>query len=51
MKFRASSTPLLIAFAFGFKKPVWTRLNEPDRQQDAEGKEKYRLTFSASMLL
>ena len=51
MKLRASSTPLLIAFAFGFKKPTWTRLNEPDRQQGAEGKEKYPLVLSASMLL
>lgn len=39
MKFRASSTPRLIAFAFGF-----------NRQHGAEGKEKYLLVFSASMM-
>jgi hypothetical protein len=38
------------SFAIGLKKPVWTRLNESDRQQGAEGKEKYRLIFSASFL-
>lgn len=39
-----------MSFAVGFKKPVWTRLNESDQQQGAEGKEKYRLIFSASMM-
>lgn len=39
-----------MSFAFGFKKPVWTRLNESDLQQGAEGREKYRLVFSASMM-
>ncbi len=38
------------SFALGLKKPVWTRLNEADQQQGAEGKEKYRLIFSASVL-
>lgn len=38
------------SFALGIKKPVWTRLNESSRQQGAEGKEKYRLLFSASLL-
>ncbi|MGB0129655.1 MAG: transporter, partial [Rhodocyclaceae bacterium] len=38
------------SFALGFKKPVWTRLNESSEQQGAEGKEKYRLVFSASLL-
>lgn len=36
--------------AFGVKKPVWTRLNESEAQQGAEGKEKYRLLFTASWL-
>ena len=39
-----------MSFAFGFKKPVWTHLNESGLQQGAEGKEKYRLIFSASMM-
>lgn len=39
-----------LSLALGYKKPVWTRLKEPDRQQGAEGKEKYRLVLSASML-
>lgn len=39
-----------MSFAFGFKKPVWTKLNEESQQQGAEGKEKYRLIFSASIL-
>lgn len=38
-----------MSFAFGVKKPVWTKLNESSQQQGAEGKEKYRLIFSASM--
>lgn len=38
------------SFAVGLKKPVWTRLNEESRQQGSEGKEKYRLIFSASFL-
>lgn len=38
------------SFAIGLKKPVWTRLNENDLQQGAEGKEKYRLIISGSML-
>lgn len=38
------------SFALGLKKPVWTRLNEESQQQGAEGKEKYRLIFSASLL-
>ncbi len=39
-----------MSFAVGVKKPVWTRLNESGEQQGAEGKEKYRLIFSASIL-
>ncbi|WP_296752996.1 transporter [Thiobacillus sp.] len=39
-----------MSFALGVKKPVWTRLNERGQQQGAEGKEKYRLIFSASLL-
>jgi hypothetical protein len=39
-----------LSFAFGVKKPVWTNLNESGQQQGAEGKEKYRLIFSASMM-
>ncbi|WP_374277426.1 hypothetical protein [Azonexus sp.] len=38
------------SFAFGVKKPVWTQLNESSTQQGAEGKERYRLIFSASLL-
>ena len=38
------------SFAFGLKKPISTSLNEEDQQQGAEGKEKYRLIFSASAL-
>lgn len=36
--------------ALGLKKPVWTRLNESAQQQGAEGKEKIRFVFSASIL-
>jgi hypothetical protein len=39
-----------MSFAVGFKKAVWTKLNESSDQQGAEGKEKYRLIFSASMM-
>jgi hypothetical protein len=39
-----------LSFALGIKKPAWTRLNESGLQQGAEGKEKYRLIFSASFL-
>jgi len=39
-----------MSFAFGYKKPAWTNLNESSQQQGAEGKEKYRLIFSASMM-
>jgi hypothetical protein len=38
------------SFAVGVKKAVWKNLNEQSRQQGAEGLEKYRLLFSASML-
>ncbi len=38
------------SFALGLKKPVWTDLNESGTQQGAEGKEKYRLIFSASLM-
>jgi hypothetical protein len=39
-----------LSFAVGLKKPVWTKLNEERQQQGAEGKEKYRLIFTASMM-
>lgn len=39
-----------MSFAVGIKKPVWTHLNESANQQGAEGKEKYRLILSASMM-
>lgn len=39
-----------MSFAFGVKKAVWTSLNESASQQGAEGKEKYRLIFSGSLL-
>ena len=39
-----------MSFAIGIKKPVWTRLNESDMQQGAEGKESYRLIISGSVL-
>lgn len=39
-----------LSLAIGLKKPVRTQLNESLRQQGAEGKEKYRLIFSASMV-
>jgi hypothetical protein len=39
-----------MSFALGVKTPIWTRLNESDQQQGAEGKEKYRVIFSASVL-
>lgn len=38
------------SFALGIKKPVWTHLNESNTQQGAEGKEKYRLVFSTSLM-
>lgn len=38
------------SFALGYKVPVSTSLNEGDQQQGAEGKEKYRLIFSASKM-
>jgi hypothetical protein len=39
-----------MSLAIGLKKPAWTRLNESERQQGAEGKEKYRVIVSASVL-
>lgn len=39
-----------MSLAIGIKKPTWTRLNESSQQQGAEGKEKYRLIVSGSML-
>lgn len=39
-----------LSFALGVKLPTWTDLNEKDDQQGAEGKERYRLLFSASAL-
>jgi hypothetical protein len=38
------------SFALGYKVPVSSNLNEADQQQGAEGKEKYRLIFSASRI-
>lgn len=39
-----------MSFALGVKTPVWKHLNEADQQQGAEGREKYRIIFSASLL-
>jgi hypothetical protein len=39
-----------MSFALGYKVPVWTQLNECSQQQGGEGKEKYRLIFSTSLL-
>jgi hypothetical protein len=39
-----------LSFAVGVKKAVWTKLNESGDQQGAEGKEKYRLILSASLM-
>lgn len=39
-----------LSLAVGVKKAAWTRLNESADQQGAEGKEKYRLILSASLL-
>ena len=39
-----------MSFTFGVKKAIWTRLNEAEQQQGSEGKEKYRLIFSASAI-
>lgn len=39
-----------MSFALGIKKAAWTDLNESGQQQGAEGKEAYRLVFSASAL-
>jgi hypothetical protein len=39
-----------ISAGVGVKFPVWKRLNEEEQQQGAEGKEKYRLIFTLSML-
>lgn len=38
------------SFAIGVKKAVWTRLNESTLQQGSEGKEKYRVIVSGSVL-
>lgn len=38
------------SLAVGVKIPVWTRLNEGEQQQGAEGKERYRMIVSASAL-
>lgn len=39
-----------LSLAFGVSRPVWTRLNEEDQQQGGEGKERYRLIFTGSLL-
>jgi hypothetical protein len=40
----------IISAAFGVKTPVWTDLNEEDKQQGGEGTEDYRLIFTLSVL-
>ena len=39
-----------LSVGLGVKVPVWTRLNEEDEQQGAEGKEDFRIILTASML-
>jgi len=39
-----------ISVGLGVKFPIWTDLNEEDKQQGAEGKEKYRFIFTFSAL-
>jgi hypothetical protein len=39
-----------LSFAAGIKVPTWTDLNEEDEQQGAEGRERYRLQLSFSVL-
>ena len=39
-----------VSLAAGVKFPAWTDLNEESEQQGAEGKEDYRIVFSASWL-
>lgn len=39
-----------VTAAIGVKKPIWSNLNEASEQQGAEGKEKYRLIMSVSVL-
>jgi hypothetical protein len=39
-----------VSVAFGVKKAIWTQLNEETEQQEAEGKERYRLIFTVSVL-
>jgi hypothetical protein len=39
-----------VSVALGVKLPAWTDLNEEDKQQGAEGKERYRLILSLSAL-
>lgn len=39
-----------LTLAFAVAKPAWTRLNEEGQQQGGEGKERYRLIFTASLL-
>ncbi|CAG0971014.1 hypothetical protein BURK2_01289 [Burkholderiales bacterium] len=39
-----------LSLAMGIKKALWKRLNEQAQQQGAEGQEKYRLVFNASLL-
>jgi Putative MetA-pathway of phenol degradation len=40
-----------MSVAFGIKRAIWTHLNEEFEQQGAEGKERYRLIFTVSVLL
>lgn len=39
-----------LSLGLALKKPVWTALNEEDQQQGAEGREKYRLIATFSVL-
>lgn len=39
-----------LSLGLGLKKPVWTDLNEEDQQQGAEGREKYRVIATFSVL-
>jgi len=39
-----------ISFAFGVKYPIWTKLNEENKQQGSEGKERVRIIFTFSTL-
>lgn len=40
-----------LSLGLGIKTAIWTNLNEEGPQQGAEGKEDYRIIFTASMVL